>query len=138
MATPGYPGSSLTCGSASQPTPRLASKPLTCFRRKSERTAHSVKNPATTIMITATARFPCSSDSAAIHPLRERGEQGEHGEHSIHRMRWSRGRRGTDRCTKAFGGRLQGSAKRSTRAVETRSRSSSRHLFRGQSFHCHF
>lgn len=35
-------------------------------------------------MITATARFPCSSDSAAIHPLRERGEQGEHGEHDEH------------------------------------------------------
>lgn len=45
---------------------------LTCFRRKSERTAQSVKNAATTIMMTATARFPCSSDSAAIQPLQGR------------------------------------------------------------------
>lgn len=138
MATPGYPGSSLTCGAAIRPRPRLASKPLTCFRRMSERTAHRVKNPATTIMITATAGFPCSSDSAAIHPLQERGEQGEHGEHSIHRMRWCRGRRGTDGCTRAFGGRLQGSAKPNVTAVETGTQSSSRHSFWGQSSHYHF
>lgn len=42
------------------------------MRRKSERTAQSVKNPATTIMMMATAVFLCSSDSAAIQPLEER------------------------------------------------------------------
>lgn len=56
----------------SQPQGFCSSKPLTCLRRKSERTAQSVKNPATTIMMMATAMFPRSSDSAAIQPLEER------------------------------------------------------------------
>lgn len=60
----GRPTRGLSC-----PQPR---EELTCLRRKSERTAQSVKNAATTIMMMATARFPCSSDSAAIQPLRGR------------------------------------------------------------------